>query len=261
MRKFSSPASPSGGVGPRRSRAGRERDGGRGRTNPKISWAIRVLEREYGSPKPRSKRAPLDVLVESILSQNTNDVNREAAFLKLKGTFSSWEEVLGARLPSIEAAIRPAGLYKGKSKAIKGLLRYLIKVHGRLDSRFLCKMESGEALKELTQLKGIGVKTVSVALMFGCGRSDVFPVDTHILRVSKRLGLLSGKATAEKAHLILGAMVPEGSGPSLHLNMIRLGREVCRARRPMCGACFMAERCPWPAENPDLLVLPHSSGS
>jgi endonuclease-3 len=222
---------------------------------------IRVLGREYGSPNPRSKRAPLDVLIESILSQNTNDVNREAAFLKLKRTFSSWEEVLVARLPSIEAAIRPAGLYKSKSRAIKDLLRYLMRVHGRLDSRFLCKMESAEALEELTQLKGIGVKTVSVALMFGCGRSDVFPVDTHILRVSKRLGLLPGKATAEKAHLVLGAMVPEGSGPSLHLNMIRLGREICRARRPMCGACFMTERCPWPAENPDLLVLPDSSGS
>ena len=216
----------------------------------RLSWVCRALEGAYGRPSPRSNEAPLDVLIETILSQNTNDANRDAAYRRLKSDFPSWEAAAAARLSRIESAIKTAGLYKQKSRAIKGLLRYLIEKEGRLDRSFLCRMDSPQALEELTAIKGIGVKTVSVALMFGCGRDDVFPVDTHILRVSKRLGLVPGKTTAERAHAILGRLVPQGRGPSLHLNMIRLGREICRARRPMCRACFLLSRCPWPAANP-----------
>jgi endonuclease-3 len=210
----------------------------------------RALERKYGRPDPQSKDTPLDVLVRTILSQNTNDTNRDRAYDRLKRKYPSWEPVVSARVRDIERAIEPAGLYRQKSRAIKGVLQHLLKKDGRLDHRFLCRMKSEEAMEELTALKGIGIKTVSVALMFGCGRDDVFPVDTHVLRVSKRLGLVPDKTSAEKAHGILGGLVPRSKGASLHLNMIRLGREICRARSPACGECFLARRCPWPAKNP-----------
>lgn len=218
-----------------------------------ISWISHALERRYGVPNARSKDSPLDVLIRTILSQNTNDINRDRAYDRLIEKYPSWEKVAEAPPRGIERAIEAAGLYKQKSRAIKGLLSHLERKHGRLDRRFLCRMESCQAIEELTALKGIGIKTVSVALMFGCGRDDVFPVDTHVLRVSKRLGLLSDKTTAEKAHSVLGALVPRGKGASLHLNMIRLGREICRARKPLCGGCLLVSRCPWPAGNPTLV--------
>ncbi len=218
-----------------------------------LSWACAVLERSYGRPNPRSGGSPLDVLIRTILSQNTSDKNSDEAYRRLTGAFSTWESVAAARLGSIEAAIKPAGLFRGKSRTIRALLRYLIERHGRLDRRFLCRMTSERAIAELTALKGIGVKTVSVALMFGCGREDVFPVDTHVLRVSKRIGVLPVRTGAEAAHDVLIRLAPNGKAPSLHLNMIRLGREICRSRRPLCGRCFLASRCPWPAGHPDEL--------
>jgi endonuclease-3 len=214
-----------------------------------LSWACTVLERTYGRPSHRSGGTPLDVLVGTILSQNTNDRNRDEAYRRLTRAYSTWEAVAAARIGGIEAAIKPAGLFRGKSRAIRGLLRYLIRRYGSIDRRFLCRMTSARAIEELTALKGIGVKTVSVALMFGCGRDDVFPVDTHVLRVSKRLGLLPESTGAKAAHAVMIAIAPSGKAPSLHLNMIRLGREVCRARRPACRACPLASRCPWPEEH------------
>lgn len=215
-----------------------------------LFFVCRALEKSYGTPEALSKDTPLDVLIRTILSQNTNDANRDRAYDGLVKRFPSWEPVAEARPRVIEKAIEAAGLYRQKSRAIKSLLQYVIKKHGRIDRGFLCGMESADALRELTAIKGIGVKTVSVALMFGCGRDDVFPVDTHVLRVSKRLELIPEKTSAVKAHEILGGVVPRTKGASLHLNMIRLGREICRARRPLCGECFLARRCPWPAKNP-----------
>jgi endonuclease-3 len=216
-----------------------------------LSWTCAALERAYGRPSPIPSGSPLDVLVATILSQNTNDRNRDEAYRRLTGSYPTWEDVAAARIGGIEAAIKPAGLFRGKSRAIRGLLRYLIERYGRIDRRFLCRMTSARAVEELTALKGIGVKTVSVALMFGCGRDDVFPVDTHVLRVSKRLGLLPEGMGAEAAHGVMIGLAPRGKPPSLHLNMIRLGREVCRARRPTCGVCPLASRCPWPVEHTD----------
>jgi endonuclease-3 len=219
----------------------------------RVAGIGRALEKRYGVPGARSKESPLDVLIRTILSQNTNDTNRDRAFDMLVRKYPVWEPVAEARARDIERVIEAAGLYRQKSRAIKALLRHLIAKSGRIDRRFLCRMESHEAIDELTALKGIGIKTVSVALMFGCGRDDVFPVDTHVLRVSKRLELIPEKTSAEKAHLLLGDVVPPGKGASLHLNMIRLGREICRARKPMCGECFLARRCSWPRRNPTLV--------
>jgi endonuclease-3 len=188
----------------------------------------------------------LDVLIRSILSQNTNDANRDRAYERLRTEYPTWERVASARPSDIGRAIMQAGLFRQKSRAIVGLLRYLTRRDGALDGGFLCRMESREAVAELTTLKGIGIKTVSVALMFGCGRDDVFAVDTHVLRVSKRLEILPSNTGAEKAHHVLGEMVPKGAAVSLHLNMVRHGREICRARRPLCPDCVLAARCPWP---------------
>jgi endonuclease-3 len=212
----------------------------------RLAWVCKTLEGRYGMPRARRTGSPLDVLIKTILSQNTNDTNRDRAYTRLKAKYPSWEPVASARPGDIARAIEPAGLFRQKSRAIKGLLRYLISNGEALDGKFLCRMESHEAIAELTTLKGIGIKTVSVALMFGCGRDDVFPVDTHVLRVSKRLEFLSERTGAEKAHRILGEMVPRGKAASLHLNLIRLGRDVCGARGPQCPRCALAARCPWP---------------
>jgi len=210
-----------------------------------LAWVSSRLEKLYGRPRGRSGDPPLAVFVKAILSQNTTDANRDRAYKRLRERFGTWEQVESARIRSLERSIRVAGLCRGKARAIRELLDYVRRSFGRLDEYFLCRMDTGEALRELTRLRGIGVKTVSVALMFGCGRDDVFPVDTHILRVSKRLGLVPASAAAERAHRILAPMVPDGSAASLHLNMIRHGRETCRARAPVCRDCVLRSRCPF----------------
>ncbi len=143
----------------------------------------------------------------------------------------------------IEEAIRVGGLAPQKSLRIKRILEWLQEERGRLSLGFIRKLDTGEALRLLTSLPGVGPKTARVVLLFAFGR-DVFPVDTHILRVSKRLGVLTPKAGLEKAHEVWASLTPAGESCSLHLNLIRLGREICRPRRPLCDRCPIAGWCP-----------------
>jgi endonuclease-3 len=179
-------------------------------------------------------------LVLAILSQNTNDRNRDRAFGRLRERFGSWEEVALASPSEVEEAIRPAGLSKVKSERIINCLRTLKGGDGTLDSLKGMSLEEAEGF--LTSIPGIGLKTARCVLLFQLGL-PAFPVDTHIMRVSKRLGWIPEKASARKAHEILQNSIPHDLVLDLHINMIRLGRTLCRPRNPRCGQCPLLEEC------------------
>jgi endonuclease-3 len=208
----------------------------------KVERLIYLLEKRYGSPRKRRIVDPLDLLIQTILSQNTNDRNRDRAYRRLKTRFPRWEDVLKAKREALIEAIRPGGLAAQKSRRIKDILRWIQKRYGQLSLVFLKEMDSEEIKGTMGGLKGIGPKTVHCLLLFGLGR-EAFPVDTHVLRVGKRLGLLPEKINAEKAHLWMVPLIPEGKSLSLHLNLIRFGREVCKAKNPLCGICLLKDEC------------------
>jgi endonuclease-3 len=205
-----------------------------------------ILEEEFGIPERRGDRSPLDTLINTILSQNTNDTNRDRAYSTLRDRFPSWEDVLAADAEDIADAIRVGGLGNQKSVRIKNALAWIKDNYGELNIDFICDMEPAEVIETFSKLKGIGLKTMNVVLAFACGR-DVFPVDTHILRISKRLALVPAKASADKAHEVMGQLFPKGKAYSLHINMIRFGRVVCHSRKPECRGCPLIEYCiAWP---------------
>jgi len=200
------------------------------------------LEAHYGKQVWRGRREVLDVLIRTILSQNTNDRNRDRAYNALRARFASWQSLAQAEVSQIASAIREGGLAQQKAKRIKEIIEWVRLNTSSFSLDFVCDMELEDAYKFLTSFKGVGPKTAHVVLAFACGH-DVFPVDTHILRVSKRLGLLSTRTTLESAHKIWVNLVPCGQAYSLHLNMIRFGREICKAGNPRCEECFLRELC------------------
>jgi endonuclease-3 len=205
------------------------------------------LEQKYGVPPTGPRDDPLEVLIRTILSQNTNDRNRDSAYEALKKRFPPWEDIIEADTKEIAEAIKVGGLNQQKAERIKEVLQWVQTRWGGMALTPLCKLETAVAMGILLDLKGVGPKTANCVLAFGCGR-DVFPVDTHILRVTKRLGLIPAQVTAEKAHELLAPLVPPGKAIPLHLNLIRYGREQCRARRPRCGSCLFPELCTRPLE-------------
>jgi endonuclease-3 len=208
----------------------------------KVNRITRILEKHFGIPQKKKRVDPVDVLIQTILSQNTNDQNRDLAYRRLKHRFPHWEGLLNADTRSITQAIRAGGLAKQKARRIRDILRWIERREGKLNLGFLKGMESETVKKTIGRLKGMGPKTVHCLLLFGLGR-DVFPVDTHILRVGKRLGFIPGRMDAEKAHLWMGPLHPKGKSLSLHLNLIQFGRSVCKARNPKCLNCFLSEEC------------------
>jgi endonuclease-3 len=208
----------------------------------KVKKITFLLEKQYGVPRRTSRRNPLDILIETILSQNTNDQNREKAYQRLKVRFPQWEDALKGKTKSITSAIQPGGLAEQKARRIRKILHWIKKREGRLSLSFLKEMDSEEIEKTMGALKGIGPKTLHCLLLFGLGR-EAFPVDTHILRIGKRLGFIPEQTSAEKAHLWMRGLIPKGKSLSLHLNLIRWGREVCRARAPLCDICFINNEC------------------
>jgi endonuclease-3 len=208
----------------------------------KVRKITLLLEKQYGVPRRKGPGNPLDVLIETILSQNTNDQNRDKAYQGLKARFPRWEDALEGKTESIVSAIQPGGLAEQKARRIREILYWIKKREGRLSLSFLKKMDSEEIRKTMGALKGIGPKTLHCLLLFGLGR-EAFPVDTHILRIGKRLGFIPEQMSAEKAHLWMRDLIPKGKSLSLHLNLIQFGREVCKARVPQCDICFVHKEC------------------
>jgi endonuclease-3 len=201
----------------------------------------RLLE-QYGEPSWHTPLAVLDELISTILSQNTNDINRDRAFNQLKARFDSWEQVRDADPVAVVEAIRSAGLANQKGPRIQKILRLITAERGSLDLSFLMAMPDEEAWEWLSQFKGVGPKTASIVLLFSLGK-DAFPVDTHIHRVTGRIGLRPEKMNAEKAHRYLAELFPPHSYKAAHLNLIHLGREVCHPRKPACEVCVLQSLC------------------
>jgi endonuclease-3 len=180
--------------------------------------------------------------VSTILSQNTSDINRDRAFTALKARYPDWETVMNAPEPEIRETIRSAGLANQKAPRIQNALCEIHEERGELSLDFLDDMTLDEAKQWLVNIKGVGPKTASIVLLFAFGR-PAFPVDTHVHRVTRRLGLIEAKVTAEKAHQILENMGDPDTFYSFHLNLIRHGRQVCIARNPRCDACLLRDYC------------------
>jgi endonuclease-3 len=196
----------------------------------------------YGKPVWTEPSDPLPALIKTILSQNTNDANRDRAYRGLRQKFPSWEDVLSARPSAIATAIKAGGLSKQKSRYIKDILKWIKKEFGELSLDAINDMTNEEAIELLSSQKGIGVKTAAVVLMFCCGR-DVCPVDTHVHRISKRLGLVPENASAEKAYYLLGPMIPKGKAYTMHMNFLSFGKSLCPARNPHCYECPLYRQC------------------
>lgn len=215
---------------------------GRKDLRAKVSKITLSLEKQYGIPRREGLGDPLDILIETILSQNTNDQNRDKAYQRLKIRFPHWEDVLETRIKSIVSAIRPGGLAEQKARRILEILRWIKEREGRLSLSFLTKMDSEEIKKTIGALKGIGPKTLHCLLLFGLGR-EAFPVDTHILRIGKRVGFIPEPTNAEKAHEWMAPLIPKKKSLSLHLHLIRFGRSICKAKSPSCNICFLNKEC------------------
>lgn len=207
-----------------------------------FDYIVQNLENTFGEPKLARKSDALAMLINIVLSQATTDTNSRRTFQNLKNRFKTWENVLAADESEIAEAIRTGGLANQKAKVIKDLLRQIKAEHGRLSLKFLEKMTDEDARDFLLEFRGIGPKTVACTLLFA-SHKEIFPLDTHIFRVLKRMGILPEKITDEKAHKLLDELVPHGKFYSLHVNLIRLGRTICRPREPLCEQCPLIEYC------------------
>lgn len=201
-----------------------------------------LLVEAYGVPQRRRHLPPVDQLVNTILSQQTNGANRRRAFEALKARFPDWEAVMNADVDVVREAIRPAGLANQKAPRIQNALRFIMRERGELSLDFLAGRSVDEGKAWLTQIKGVGPKTAAIILLFTFGL-PAFPVDTHVHRVTTRLGLIGPKVTADKAHEILEDMIAAEKYYAFHVNLIRHGREICHARDPQCQVCVLQERC------------------
>jgi endonuclease-3 len=193
----------------------------------------------YGIPAAPPHRRPLEELVLTVLSQSTNDRNRDVAYLRLIERFPSWDAVREAPLEDVEAAIQPGGLHRQKARRIQEILRAL----DGDDLRGLDALDVADARAVLTSLPGVGRKTAACVLLFAFGMRDV-PVDTHVSRVGTRLGLFRAGAPFEELHDDMLAITPRGQEHELHVNLLRHGRRTCHSQRPACGDCALLRMCP-----------------
>jgi endonuclease-3 len=198
------------------------------------------LREVYGRPLAPPHGQGLDELILTVLSQSTNDRNRDVAFLRLRERFGSWEAVRDAPNAEVEAAIRPGGISKVKSVRIQAILR---DIGDPLSLDHLKDLSVEQGREELVALPGVGRKTAACVLLFAFGKRDV-PVDTHVSRVGTRLGLFREKAPFEELHDTMLSLTPPGQELELHVNLLRHGRRTCHARRPDCGNCALLRMCP-----------------
>lgn len=210
---------------------------------PNIAEIVRLLAQEYGHLSWSQHSDPLSGLIMTILSQNTSDRNSRRAFSSLMARFSTWEAVAEANVEHIAEAIRIGGLDKIKASRIKQILGQVLAHRGSLNLTFLQELPVGEARSWLQSLPGVGPKTAACVLLFSLGK-PVLPVDTHVHRVATRLGLIDRRASAEKAHELLGAMIPAEHVYQFHIHVIEHGRRVCKAQRPRCHQCVLLKVCP-----------------
>ena len=213
----------------------------------RISLITIALEKRFGVPDWKGPSDPLDSLVKTVLSQNTNDLNRDRAYESLRKIYPTWEKVMRARTENIAKAIRVGGLANQKSERIKAILVWLKNEYDDLSLDAICDMDFDETYERFGHLKGIGVKTLAVVLMFACGQ-DVFPVDTHVHRLCRRLGLVHENVAADKTFELMRGNVPKGKAYSLHMNMLTLGRTICHAGKPKCNDCPILKYCPFGQE-------------
>lgn len=212
------------------------------RRKAKYTPIASLLHEVYGYPGWRQHLAPLDELIDCILSQNTSDINRDRGFAALKQRYPTWNSVRDAPLQDLIDTIRPAGLANQKAPRIQAILQRISSEFGAMNIDFLGSIPVDEAKAWLTSLDGIGPKTAAIVICFAFNGA-AFPVDTHIHRVGMRLGFLPNGISADKAHPVMEAIVPPSDYYPFHLNMIRHGREICQARRPKCERCPLTAHC------------------
>ena len=208
----------------------------------KLQEVQRRLAVFYGELQWQSGLDPVAELVNTILSQATSDINRDKGFAALQERFANWTEVMDADPEDVVAAIWPAGLANQKGPRIQAALRTIWTRRGTMNLDFLAKLPLQEAKAWLTSIDGVGPKTAAIILLFAFNR-PTFPVDTHVYRISQRVGLIETKVTADKAHDLLENAGEPVTFYSLHLNLIRHGREVCQARQPRCEICVLQAIC------------------
>ena len=201
------------------------------------------LDRVYGPFVPKRRLDPVDELILTVLSQNTNDLNSDRAYGNLRRRFPTWREVLDAPVRDIEREIRVGGLSRNKSKAIKAILQEIKARHGKISLDHLKQASMQDALDELTSLPMVGLKTASCVLLFSLGRASM-PVDTHVHRLSTRLGLVKDKSSADQTYHVLMAITPEELIYVFHLNLIQHGRTICKSQHPRCSECVLNKLCP-----------------
>ncbi len=216
----------------------------------RIEAIYRRLSQRYGVPRWARSGPATDVLIHTILSQNTNDRNSAEGFRRLKERFGDWGDVERAHWKTVEATIRVSGLANIKSRRIRSILRGIREERDNYSLEFLKRLPASEANNYLRKIPGVGPKTAACVLVFSFGM-PVFPVDTHVHRVSQRLGLIPEKMNAEKAHQALQEAVPDGRVYPFHMLLIRHGRDTCHARKPACGTCVLRAICPYWKKNKD----------
>ena len=209
----------------------------------KVEKIITILKREYGEHRWEWNPEPLDALIGTILSQNTSDVNSHRAFSELKSKFPTWDLLLKAKEREIAKTIAVGGLANIKSKRIKRVLTEIKERVGQLDLSLLSKLPLEGGKKFLDSLPGVGPKTTAIVLMFSFNKS-LMPLDTHCIRVSKRLGLIPMKLSVERAHEIMNEVVPDVEKRNFHINLILHGRRICKAPIPHCSICVLYKICP-----------------
>ena len=206
--------------------------------------AIRDRLRElYGQPVNHPHGHPIAELVRTVLSQNTNDRNRDVAYERLRERFPTWEQVRDAPLSEVEEAIRPGGLSQTKAPRIQEILRRLPREGTAPTLDWLATADRDEALEYLVALPGVGRKTAACVMIFALGRPEI-PVDTHVYRVGGRLGLFPPRASFERAHDEMLRVTDPEDAYELHMNLITHGRRVCRPA-PRCEECALRRMCPW----------------
>ena len=209
-----------------------------------------LLLKKFGKPYRSEKLPdPVDLLIATILSQNTNDANSYKAYKSLKEKYPDWKKLLKVPAEKIEKIIKIAGLGKQKSGAIKNFITSVYKEKSDINLNFVNRMDDLSAIKKLTEYKGVGVKTASCVLLFAFDK-DVCPVDTHVHRTVNRIGIVKA-SSPDKTFFLLNENFPKGIAHSFHTNLIRLGREICKPKNPGCGVCPLKQICNFNGKNPE----------